>query len=120
MLPETPARLWDALEAAKKAGTLIDGLNREQYLDDWIRQAAAERQLEIVGEALNRIRRTDVETAERVPQVHAIIATRNVIIHRYDDVDHIRVWSMLEHDIPALIPVLESLLGPVEPPVERH
>ena len=65
-----------------------------------IRQAAAERQLEIVGEALNRVRRIDVDAAVRIPEIDAVIATRNVIIHQYDDVDHIRVWAMINADLP--------------------
>ena len=90
----------------------------DDYLADWIRQSAVERQLEIVGEALVRIRRDDSETSARIPDIHAIIATRNVIIHihRYDDVDHVRVWAMLQHDIPRLIPTLESLLEEFGPP----
>ena len=116
MRPETPAHLWDALDAAKKARSIVDGLRLDDYLADWIRQSAVERQLEIVGEALGRVRRDDSATAERVPDIHVIIATRNVIIHRYDDVDHVRVWAMLHQDIPALIPVLVSLLDEFGPP----
>lgn len=116
MRPETPAHLWDACEAAKKTRAAIDGLNLDEYLADWIRQSAVERQLEIVGEALGRIRRDDPATAARIPDIHAIIATRNVIVHRYDDVDHVRVWSMLNQDIPNLIPVVDSLLAEFGPP----
>lgn len=116
MRPETPARLWDALEAAKKTQAIVEGLDIADYLADWIREAAVERQLEIVGEALARIRRDDATTADRIPDIHAIIATRNVIVHRYDDVDHVRVWTMLHQDVPALIPALESLLDEFGPP----
>ena len=114
MRPEAPAHLWDALEAGRKSRSLVVELGRADYLGDWIRQAAAERQLEIIGEALNRIRRDDPATAERVPSIHAIIATRNIIVHRYDTVDHERVWAMIESDVPVLIQVLEALLAEVE------
>lgn len=117
MRPETPAHLWDALEAAKKAQAVVDALSLDGYLVDWMRQSAVERQLEIVGEALARIRRDDAATAERIPDLHAVIAARNVIIHRYDTVDHVRVWAMLHHDVPALIPVLRALLAEFGPPV---
>jgi hypothetical protein len=30
--------------------------------------------------------------------------------------DHVRVWAMLQHDVPALIPVLESMLKEYGPP----
>lgn len=116
MQPETPAHLWDALEAANRVGAAVAGLTLQGYLDDWIRQSAVERQLEIVGEALGRIRRKDPRTAERIPEINAIIATRNVIVHRYDNVDHVRVWALAGRDLPPLIAVLESLLGEVETP----
>ena len=116
MRPETPAHLWDALQAAKKTRAIADGLHLDDYLADWIRQSAVERQLEIVGEALGRIRRDDAVTVGRIPDIRAIIATRNVIIHRYDDVDHVRVWAMVHQDVPVLIPVLESLLDEFGPP----
>jgi len=55
MLPENFAYLWDALNAARKAQLIVADTSRETYLADWMRQAAAERQLEIIGEALGRI-----------------------------------------------------------------
>ncbi|MFN8047595.1 MAG: HepT-like ribonuclease domain-containing protein [Ancrocorticia sp.] len=111
MKADIAAYLWDATTAATKARSIAEDLTRSEYLDDWIRQSAVERQLEIIGEALNRVRKSDSETARRIPHINAIIATRNVIVHRYDDVDHIRVWAMLEDDIPLLIPILEALLA---------
>lgn len=116
MQPRTPAHLWDALQAAKKAEQLVAApMTTDQYLQDWIRQAAAERQLEIIGEALNRIRKHDLPTAERIPDLHAVIATRNIIAHRYDVVDHLRVWKLLREDIPALIVAISTLLGEFGP-----
>ncbi|NUU07559.1 HepT-like ribonuclease domain-containing protein [Leifsonia sp. C5G2] len=78
MLRESPAFLWDAREAAMKAASVAEGRERESYLADWVLQAAVERQLEILGEALKNLRSADPATASRVPDVHAIIATRNI------------------------------------------
>lgn len=50
MLPESPAFLWDAREAATKAATVAQGHEQTEYLRDWVLQAAVERQLEILGE----------------------------------------------------------------------
>lgn len=112
MQPETPAYLWDALEAARKAATLGE-VDDATYLSDWVRQSAAERQLEVLGEALVRLRAKDPEILETIPHGHAIIGTRNVIAHRYDDVDHVRVLAMLRTDVPALVPILEQFLAEV-------
>jgi uncharacterized protein with HEPN domain len=66
MRHDTPAHLWDAQEMAKKAQVIITGLTRDEHLADWIRQAASEQQLEIIGEALNRIRRSDRGIADQL------------------------------------------------------
>lgn len=111
MLRESPAFLWDAREAAMKAASVAEGHEREGYLADWVLQAAVERQLEILGEALKNLRSADPATASRVPDVHAIIATRNILVHAYAQVDQRRVWEILIDDLPVLIPVLGGLLA---------
>ncbi|WP_425339305.1 HepT-like ribonuclease domain-containing protein [Brevibacterium marinum] len=61
--------------------------NRSAFSADWILQSAVERNIEIIGEALNRLRRTDAEVAARIPHLQEAIATRNVIAHQYANVD---------------------------------
>lgn len=114
MLPESPAFLWDAREAATKAASVAQGHGQADYLGDWVLQAAVERQLEILGEALKNLRSADAETAARIPNVHAIVATRNILVHAYARVDQRRVWEILTDDLPELIPVLDSLLAEVD------
>ncbi len=114
MRPESPAFLWDAREAAAKAASVAEGNSQFRYLGDWVLQAAAEHQLEILGEALKNLRAVDADTAVGIPNVHAIIATRNILVHAYAQVDQRRVWEILNNDLPALIPVLESLLADVD------
>lgn len=114
MLPEAPAFLWDARQAASRAVSVAQGHTVEDYLGDWMLQSAAERQLEIIGEALNKLRAADTETAERIPDVHAIIATRNILVHAYAQVDHERVWRILTRDLPTLVPLLDELLAEAE------
>lgn len=116
MQPDTAAHLWDALSAATKVRALVDGLTLDDYLADWIRQSAAERQLEILGEALNRVRRNDADIAARIPDVHTVIAVRNIIVHRYDGIDHVRVWAMIHDDAPRLANAVTDLLAEFGPP----
>jgi uncharacterized protein with HEPN domain len=114
MRPESPAFLWDAREAARKAASVAQAHEQAVYLDDWVLQAAVERQLEILGEALKNLRVADADTAARVPNVHAIIATRNILVHAYAQVDQRRVWEIMTDDLPVLIPLLEGLLAEVD------
>jgi uncharacterized protein with HEPN domain len=111
MQPDSAALLWDAIDASRRAVSIADGLRLDEYVNQWVLQSAAERQLEIIGEALKNLRAVDPRTAERVPDVHAIIATRNILVHAYARVDHHRIWTVLTKDLPALIPVLEHLLA---------
>jgi uncharacterized protein with HEPN domain len=114
MQPESAAFLWDAHDASKKAVSIASGLDIEEYLSQWVLQSAVERQLEILGEALRNLRAKNPDTAERIPNVHAIIATRNILVHAYAQVDQQKVWEIITQDLPVLVPVLEALLSEIE------
>ena len=64
--PESAAFLWDVRGAADLIATFIEGLDEDAYVGDELRRSAVERQLEIIGEALNNLRRVDTETAARI------------------------------------------------------
>jgi uncharacterized protein with HEPN domain len=36
---------------------------------------------------------------------------RNVVVHEYSNVRLATVWSTLRHDLPPLVPLLETLLA---------
>ena len=57
MRPESYAHVWDALQAVQALRRFTKGVSEEEYLSDLMLSSAVERQLEILGEALNRVRR---------------------------------------------------------------
>lgn len=59
MRPESPALLWDARDAANRIAIFIEGLDEDAYARDALRRSAVERQLEIIGESLNNLRKND-------------------------------------------------------------
>ena len=79
-------------------------------------RSAVERNFEIIGEALNRIRRTDPATAARIPEHDEIIAFRNLLIHGYDVIDHVQVWQVIEADLPRLQEQVQKLLQEIGAP----
>ena len=87
----------------------------ETYLEDGPVAWATERQIELVGEALNNLRKAAPELAERIPDVHKIIATRNVLVHGYTELNSALVWQAATQAIPSLIPTLAALLAEVAP-----
>ncbi|MDO4242341.1 MAG: DUF86 domain-containing protein [Actinomyces sp.] len=115
MRPETRAWLWDAREACAAVTSFVDGLALETYADDLRTRSAVERQLEILGESLKRVRQHDPEVAVLVPDIANIIGMRNLLAHEYGVVDDRLVWDAAVHGVPGVLKALQALLN--EPPL---
>ena len=102
--------LLDALDAARAIQTFVSGRTEEEYRNDRLLRSAVDREFEIVGEALNRLRRDDEAVAARIPDLAEIIGFRNVLIHGYDIVDRGAVWKAISVEIPPLEASLNALL----------
>ncbi|MBX9924750.1 MAG: DUF86 domain-containing protein [Hyphomicrobiaceae bacterium] len=102
--------LWDARSAADRVARFVSGKSFEDYRSDEMLRSAVERQLEIVGEALGRLRRIDGETAASLPEIGRVIAFRNVLVHGYATIDDKIVWGVLEADLDNLRTRLQSLI----------
>lgn len=63
-------------------------------------QSAVERQLAIIGEAVNKLQREFPDMS--LNHTHQIIAFRNRLIHAYDSIDNSIVWSILQRHLPSL------------------
>jgi len=72
----------------------------ENYSKDIKTKRAVERDIEIIGEAGNRILKKDsnftIENAKR------IIGTRNRIAHAYDNISDDMIWSIVINHLPKL------------------
>ena len=111
MLPTSRAHLWDAHQACLAVLSFVEGIDVDGFHSSLLVQSAVERQLEILGEALNRLRGTDPETAAEVPDLDRIIGMRNIIAHEYGVVDHAIVWSVVDTRVPPLAHALANLLA---------
>ena len=109
------AFLWDALTFSKNVQVAVGDTSIDAYLEGGPVAWATERQMELVGEALNNLRKSAPEVAERVPDVHKIIGMRNVLVHGYAEVNDRIVWLAATQSVPALIPILEALLAEAAP-----
>jgi uncharacterized protein with HEPN domain len=114
MHPKSPKWLQDIADACALIRRATQGQTLAAYEQDAVIRSAAERNFEIIGEALNRIRRTDPATAARVPEHDDIIAFRNLLIHGYDVIDHARVWQVIENDLPRLQEQVQKLLNEID------
>ena len=110
MRPEAGAHLWDAAEAARLVHEFVGDKTLVEFNSDLLVRSAVERQLEILGEALNRLRRDDADTGARVPDLDKIVGMRNIIAHEYGDIDYEIVWRAATTSMTVLIPVLDELV----------
>lgn len=83
-------------------------LKFQDYISDIKTKRAVERDLEIIGEAFNRILKID--KAYTFENIHKIIGTRNRIIHGYDSVSDDLIWSIVINHIPKLKTEVEDKL----------
>ncbi|MGB3412475.1 MAG: HepT-like ribonuclease domain-containing protein [Microthrixaceae bacterium] len=110
-MPRDPrAYLWDARKAATLVDEFVAGRTWEEYESDPLLRSAVERQFEIVGEALNQLRRVEPELADRVPDLPRIVAFRNLLIHGYASIDGRLVWEVATERAASLAIVLDNLL----------
>lgn len=84
--------------------------NFDAYTRHAMVKSAVERQLGIIGEAVNKIRKID--PAHPIPEADRIVQFRNRLIHSYDTVDDAFVWPILQKHLPVLKVVVVNALGP--------
>jgi uncharacterized protein with HEPN domain len=80
----------------------------ENYIKDIKTKRAVERNIEIIGEATNRILKKDNNF--KLANAQKIVGTRNRIAHGYDKISDDLIWSILINHLPKLkAEVLESI-----------
>jgi uncharacterized protein with HEPN domain len=70
-----------------------------EYQQDAKSKSAIERQLIIIGEALNQIRKED---EVEITNTDEIVGFRNRLVHAYDHIDSNIVWLILKKHLPLL------------------
>ncbi len=79
------------------------------YVKQLTMKRAVERELTIIGEAVNRILKEGSQF--ELKESKKIISFRNRVIHSYDAVDDNLVWKVIIRDIPSLKAEVKQLLG---------
>jgi uncharacterized protein with HEPN domain len=86
------------------------GGRREALEGDAMAQAAAQRWIEIIGEAASRLTPATREAHGGIPW-SAMIGMRHILAHGYFDVDPDVIWNVIERDAVALEAALAGILG---------
>src|SRR2546427_718604 len=88
--------LDDVRQAAELISQVTHGLSEADYLADRFLRCGVERNFEIIGEALSRVRKADPVLFARIPDGQQIVDFRNLIIHGYDVIRDTDVWQIIQ------------------------
>ena len=81
----------------------------EIFCNDTLLRRGIERNIEIMGEAMNQI----LKIEPQIPISHArkIVDTRNFVIHAYDSLRPDILWSIVINNLPLLKVEIEQILS---------
>jgi len=111
--------LQHMLDAIMRIGTYTAELKDAAALEaDFKSQDAVLRNIEIIGEAANKIARVDPDFVIRHPDFEwtGIRGMRNKLIHDYFEVDFDLVWQTVQQDLPELERKARAALAELTPP----
>jgi uncharacterized protein with HEPN domain len=114
-MSDSAGREWrfyvdDMIAFAEKVIAYTDGLDQAAFVASGMNYDAALRNLELIGEAATHVPEAVRAAHPQIPWRLAI-ATRNRLIHGYLGIDNDTLWSIIDRDVPALLPQLRALKG---------
>ena len=120
MTKDDALRVQDYLEhielAIARIRRYLAGLDRASFLASDEKQDAVIRNIEIIGEAAQSIRRRHSEFAARHPEIPwgGVYGMRNAIAHGYFTVDLDVVWKTICEELPTLAEQVRALRGALQ------
>jgi len=100
--------LFDILFSIDAITEFLKDFDFIKYQEDLKTKSAVERQLGIIGEAVNKFSKEDKDI--ELQNSREIVNFRNRIIHAYDSVDDSIVWAIKTNHLPILKSEIEKLL----------
>lgn len=106
-------RVRHALDAIVEINSYLQKVSLEEFLSNSEKRFATIKQLEIIGEACNRI---SPGLKEKHPEIewNNIIGFRNISIHEYFGVNFHIVWQIAQNDLPVLKAQFQMVLSDLQ------
>lgn len=110
MKRDSRKRLVDIQDAIQKIESFLSHVdNYFEYVENQLVKSAVERQLGILGEAINKLGTEEPEI--EIAHVRQIVGLRNRIIHAYDALDDETIWGICKRHIPLLKEEIQKLIN---------
>lgn len=94
-------RLLHIIDAITEIENYIQNTNLDDFVKNSMMFNATLRQLEIIGEASNRLSEKIILNNPEIPWAR-IIGLRNLVIHEYFGIDDFTIWNVIKINIPDL------------------
>lgn len=101
--------LKDIINAMNKIFNYTKNMTKEDFKKDDKTIDAVLRNIEIIGEAANKLSERIYEENKSVPWVR-MIGLRNIVIHEYFGVDLNIIWKIITVNLPETKPKIENIL----------
>lgn len=88
---------------------LGESRNFLEYQNNKLLRRGIEREIEIIGEAMNRILKLAPDF--QIEYAKQIVDTRNWVIHGYDKVDDVVIWGIISNHLPKLKKEIDNYLA---------
>lgn len=106
-----PDYLDHMLEAALQACAYVEGLTKQEFLDDKRTQQAVILNIILIGEEATKLLKDDEPFADQHPQVpwRGMKGMRNRIAHGYFEINLDTVWETVQSALPQLLKQLPAI-----------
>lgn len=106
--------LEDIKQAIKEIDSFFESRPKryDLYITDLCLRRAVEREIGIIGEAMNRILK--IKPDIKITSSRKIVGTRNYVVHAYDSVTNDIIWGIVINHLPVLEAEIDSLLTGAE------
>ena len=99
----------DILESIEKIEWYVSGFSADSFMHDEKTVDAVVRNLEIIGEAANRLP-TQFKDLHSTIEWNKIVGLRHRIVHQYFGIDREIIWEIITADLPVFKSQLERIL----------
>ena len=100
--------LIDIANCIKDINEFTMEIQFHEFEKDKMRKLAVERQLEVIGQAANKISKETQDILKNIPWVN-IIGLRNKLAHDYGEILAERIWTISKNSIQELLKELEKI-----------
>jgi uncharacterized protein with HEPN domain len=106
--------LFDIKQAMDEIDSFFSGKEKRfvDYQSNMLLKRAIERNLEIIGEAVNKILIIDADFP--IENARKIVGLRNHIVHAYDNISDENIWGIIINHLPRLRQDVQSQIDTAE------